>query len=193
MTEQPNDARQPLNDVRRKDRQVTDQNWIRAMLHNCAAGALAMLADHQPFQHVNLFAFDEAAHAIYLHTARTGRTRTNIEGDGRVCFSVHELGRLLPADTALEMSVEYASVILFGRACVVNDPTEARHGLQLLLDKYFAHLHPGRDYRPITDEELARTAVYRIDIEQWSGKRKKVADDFPGAFTFPHHDPWQDR
>ena len=40
-----------------------------------------------------------------------------------------------------------------------------------------------RIYRPSTDEELRRTAVYRIDIETWSGKQKEVAEDFPGAFT----------
>lgn len=173
-----------LTDVRRKDRQVNDEAWIKAMLCRCAMGTLATVADGQPFIHMNLFAFDEPAHALYMHTARLGRTRANVEGDERVCFSIAEMGRLLPADTALEMSVEYASVIIFGRARVVADPTEARHGLQLMLDKYFAHLRPGEHYRPITDEELARTAVYRIDIDEWSAKRKQVAEDFPGAFTY---------
>ena len=37
----------------------------------------------------------------------------------------------------------------------------------------------------MTDDELMRTAVYRIDIEAWSGKQKEVAEDFPGAFDFP--------
>jgi hypothetical protein len=54
----------------------------------------------------------------------------------------------------------------------------------LLLDKYAPHLKPGRDYRPIVDAELARTAVYRIQIESWSGKRKQATPDFPGAFYY---------
>jgi hypothetical protein len=36
----------------------------------------------------------------------------------------------------------------------------------------------------MTDDELARTSVYRIDITSWTGKRKKVEDDFPGAFLY---------
>jgi nitroimidazol reductase NimA-like FMN-containing flavoprotein (pyridoxamine 5'-phosphate oxidase superfamily) len=120
-----------------------------------------------------------------MHTARLGRTRSNVEADERVCFSVAEMGRLLPADEALEFSVEYSGVVVFGSAYVVGEDTEARYGLQLLLDKYFPHLKPERDYRPIVDEELKRTSVYRIDIESWSGKRKKVDDDFPGAFFYP--------
>ena len=174
----------PFSPVKRKDRAVEDEAWIRALLHRAATGVLATVDEGQPFINVNLFVFDEAANAIYMHTAREGRTRKNVQGDERVCFSVSEMGRLLPADTALEMSVEYASVVLFGRAIIVSDPDQAKRALQLLLDKYFSHLKPGRDYRPITPEELARTRVYSIQIEEWSGKRKKVEEDFPGAFLY---------
>ncbi|NJK79079.1 MAG: pyridoxamine 5'-phosphate oxidase family protein, partial [Chloroflexaceae bacterium] len=46
-------------------------------------------------------------------------------------------GRLLPADVALEFSVEYSGVMVFGSATIVQDEAEASHALQLLLDKYF--------------------------------------------------------
>ena len=94
------------------------------------------------------------------------------------------MGRLLPANEALEFSVEYAGVMIFGTAVFVADPVEAEHGLQLLLDKYAPHLRPGQDYRPITPGELKRTAVYRITIEEWSGKQKVAPDDFPSAYLF---------
>jgi nitroimidazol reductase NimA-like FMN-containing flavoprotein (pyridoxamine 5'-phosphate oxidase superfamily) len=188
----PNESTpRPLAEVRRKDRQVTDEQWIRAMLRETALATLATLDGEQPFLHMNLFAFDEDKQVIYMHTARLGRTRSNIIRNTQVCLGLSEMGRLLPADTALEMSVEYASVVVFGRASLVSDQSEARHGLQLLLDKYFAHLHAGSDYRPITDEELARTQVYRIEIDEWSGKRKQVAEDFPGAFIYPRPGTWR--
>jgi hypothetical protein len=41
-----------------------------------------------------------------------------------------------------------------------------------LLDKYFPQLVSGRDYRPITEKEMARTSVFAIEIEGWSGKQK---------------------
>jgi nitroimidazol reductase NimA-like FMN-containing flavoprotein (pyridoxamine 5'-phosphate oxidase superfamily) len=85
------------------------------------------------------------------------------------------MGRLLPADTALEFSVEYASVIAFGQARIVEDEQEARRGLQGMLDKYFPGLKPGVHYRPIVESELKQTAVYAIDIESMSGKRKAAA------------------
>ncbi len=177
-------ASRPLNEVRRADRAVEDEAWIRAMLHRVPVGALATVAGDQPFINTNLFVYDEKAHAIYMHTARVGRTAANVGAGTRVCFSVSEMGRLLPADTALEFSVEYAGVVVFGRASILTDQTEAVRALQMLLDKYFAHLRPGRDYRPITAEEVARTSVYCIQIETWSGKKKEVSADFPGAYRY---------
>lgn len=174
----------PLAEVRRRDRAVEDTAWIKALLHRAAMGTLATVHDGQPFINTNLFVYDEAAHIIYMHTAQYGRTRTNVEAEERVCFSVSEMGRLLPAPVALEFSVEYAGVVVFGTAALIEDEAEATHGLQLLLDKYFPHLRPDEHYRPIAAEELARTAVYRIRITEWSGKKKEVAADFPGAFRY---------
>ncbi len=174
----------PINQVRRADRAVTDDDWIKAFLQRAPFGILATAADGQPFINSNLFVFDEAAHAIYMHTARVGRTQANVAANEKVCFSISEMGRLLPADEALEFSVEYAGVVVFGRGTIITDETEAERGLQLLLDKYFPHLKPGQHYRPITPDELRRTCVYRIDIDQWSGKRKQVGPDFPGAFLY---------
>lgn len=174
----------PYSQIRRTDRAVDDETWIKDFLHYAPIGQLATVYEGQPFINSNLFVFDEAAHALYMHTFRLGRTRTNIEINERVSFSVNAMGRLLPADEALEFSVEYDSVVIFGRGRIISDGAEAKRALQLLLDKYFPHLQPGRNYREIVPDELARTAVYEIQIDSWSGKHKGVADDFPGAFWY---------
>jgi len=174
----------PLTHVRRSDRAVDDEAWIKDFLHRAAVGMLATVHDEQPFINSNLYVYDEARHCIYTHTARVGRTRANAEQHQKVCFSIMEMGRLLPAEEALEFSVEYAGVVVFGDIQVVEDPREAKEALQILLDKYAPHLKPGEDYRPPIDEELARTSVFRIDIREWSGKKKEVADGFPGAYHY---------
>ena len=95
------------------------------------------------------------------------------------------MGRLLPAERAVDFSVEHAGVVAFGEIVVVDDEAEAKRGLQLILDKYFPHLQPEVDYQPVSAADLKRTAVFRIDIEEWSGKQKVVGPDFPGAFIYP--------
>lgn len=175
----------PRSAIRRRDRDK-DDGWAAAFMKRAPYGFLATVGDRgQPFLNSNLFVFDdsEGDRRIYLHTHRTGRTRTNLEAAEKVAFSAVAMGRLLPAPEALEFSVEYAGVVAFGTGRVVEDREEARAALQMLLDKYAPHLRPGEHYRPTTDDELKRTAVYRIDIETWSGKQKEVEADFPGAFS----------
>lgn len=174
----------PRAQARRSDRVVNDEAWIKAFLQHAPVGTLATTYDGQPFLNSNIFFYDEIEHAIYIHTARMGRTRSNIDVYEHVCFSVHEMGRLLPAATALEFSVEYASVIVFGTANRILDTQQATDALHLLLHKYAPHLQVGQDYRAVVPEELVRTSIYRISIEEWSGKKKEVAEDFPGAYMY---------
>ena len=170
-------------DMRRRDRGETDI-WIKEFLGRAPIGVIATADDGQPFINSNLFVYSEADHAIYFHTANRGRTLDNVEANPRVCFSVFEMGRLLPADEALEFSVEYGGVTAFGTCTIVEDGEKAGNALQLLLDRYAPHLEAGKDYRGITDDELERTAVFRIDIEEWTGKKKEVEAGFPGAFNY---------
>ncbi len=177
----------PPNQIRKRDRAVDDDGWIRNFLRTAPYGVLATLHESRPFINSNLFVFDESAHALYLHTARVGRTAGNVRtGDdgSETCFSSFRMGRILPAETALNFSVEYESVTVFGRARIIEDVETSRSALQLLLDKYAPHLRPGRDYQPISDAELERTAVYQVDVASWSGKRNAKPPDFPGAFTY---------
>ncbi len=170
--------------VRRKDRAVEDDAWIQAALTQAPMGVLATVHGDQPFLNANLFVYDPEQHVIYIHTAKVGRTRANVEVAEKVCFGISSMGRLLPAEEALKFSVEYSGVMVFGRARIVHDEGEASRSLQLLLDKYAPHLKAGEDYRPVDPEEVKRTTVYRIEIDQWSGKKKKVAADFPGAYWY---------
>lgn len=173
----------PPTAMRRSDR-AQNEDWIRAFLHSAPVGILATAHDNQPYLHTNLFVYDQAAHCLYFHTALVGRTIANIEHNPKICFTVMEMGRLLPADEALEYSVEYASVIVFGTAQVVEETGEALRILQRIMDKYAPQAKPGTDYRPPGEVDLKRTGVFRIDIDDWSGKKKEAAADFPGAYAF---------
>jgi len=173
-----------LTRVRRRERAVADDDWIIARLREAEYGVLATCVNGQPFTVARNFVYNPARHCIYLHGARKGRTSETVQPGVRANFNVSQMGRLLPADAAMDMSVEYTGVVIFGRVSLVEDPDEAKAALQQLVDKYFPHLQVGRDYIPVRDVDLKVTAVLRLDIEAWSGKQKKAADDFPGAFRF---------
>ena len=173
----------PPNKIRRKDRAKDDQ-WIRNFLRYGAVGTMATSKDSQPFLVTRNYVYDESQHAIYIHGAKKGRTIDNIQYNENVCFTVAKMGRLLPASDVIEVSVEYAGVVVFGKATIVSESDEALYGLELLLTKYFPHIKSGLDDKPISPDSLNNTAVIKIDIDYWSGKENKVRDDFPGAFFY---------
>jgi uncharacterized protein len=175
----------PRAEMRRKDR-GKDEPWIRAYLSAATWGFLGLVGeDGRPYVHPNLFVFDEERHCLWMHGSRAGRMRSSVDACASVVFSAAGMGRLLPAAGAAEFSVEYASVVVFGTARVVGDAEEATRGLRMLMEKYAPHLRYGEDYREVPTGELERTAVYRVDIEAWSGKQKEAAADFPGAYALP--------
>jgi uncharacterized protein len=147
-----------------------DDEWIRSFLREARVGHIASVRDGQPFLNPSTFWFDEENHQIIFHSNVAGRIRSNIENNSRVCFEASELGKMLPANVALEFSLQFRSVIVFGNARLIADAEEARRVMYGLIHKYFPAMSPGKEFREITEKELKRTSVYAIQIEAWSGK-----------------------
>ncbi|MEP0804422.1 MAG: pyridoxamine 5'-phosphate oxidase family protein [Chloroflexota bacterium] len=147
-----------------------EDDWIRAFLRTAQVGHIASSRDGQPFITPSIFWFDEENRQIIFHSNITGRVRSNLESSPKVCFEASEMGKLLPSNVALEFSLQYRSVVVFGTVRLLTEPAEARRALYGLIQKYFPKMQAGREYREITDKELKRTSVYAIQIEEWSGK-----------------------
>lgn len=162
--------REPRAQQRRPSLTMSDFE-IREFLSKAPVGHIATVRDGQPFLTPTSFWFDSATHSLYLHSAATGRLFSNVLAGTAVCFESSRFGEFLPSNLALEFSVQYESVVIFGAIDVVEDPAAKRRSLYGLIRKYFPQFEAGRDFRPITERELRRTAVYQIVVEEWSGKR----------------------
>lgn len=154
----------------RRPEYARDDEWIRAFLHHAAVVHIATRWDDQLFVTPSNFYFDEAGNRLIFHSNIAGRLRANIERHPRLCAEVSEMGRLLPSNVALEFSLQYRSVMVFGTAQIIENAAEQARLLHLLIGKYFDQLRVGADYRPATEKELKRTTVYGLNIESWSGK-----------------------
>jgi len=157
-------------DHQRLSEYARDETWIRALLHRAEIGHLGHAHGEQPFVTPLNFWFDEPGQRIIFHANIAGRLRANLAHNPRSCFEVMEYGRFLPANTALEFGIQYRSVMVFGQVEILSGPEEQRRVLYALIAKHFPKMTPGKEFRPITDQELARTTVYALHIESWSGK-----------------------
>lgn len=147
-----------------------EDDWIRAFLHEAKIGHIATSREGQSFITPSMFWFDEKNARIIFHSNIAGRLRANIENNPTICLEASEMGKLLPSNVALEFSLQFRSVAVFGTARILTDPEEMRRVLYNLIKKYFPTMTAGKEFREITDKELRATSVYAIQIESWSGK-----------------------
>jgi len=168
----------------RRPHLTQEVDWIRTFLREARIGHIATSLDGQPFINPTMFWLDEEHHQIAFHSNVAGRIRSNIESNPKVSLEASELGKFLPSNVALEFSLQFRSVVVFGTARLVTDPSEARRLLYGLIGKYFPAMTAGREYREITDKELRATSIYAIQIDEWSGKenwapRADQSDEWP--------------
>ena len=171
-------AFQRLPEYKRED------DWIREILQRGQIAHIASTWDDQPFINPTTFFYDQARQRLIFHSNIAGRLRANIERNLKVCVEVSEVGKLLPSNVALEFSLQYRSVLVFGTVQLIKDAEEQAAVLHKLIGKYFSEMEGGTEYRPVTEKELRQTSVYEIRIESWSGKenwkeRADQSDEWP--------------
>ena len=153
--------------MRRSDREVTDFNDITGILSRSDTIRLGLRGSPYPYIVPLSFGFEtkDGHISIYFHGAKEGLKHELIRADNRVCVEADIFHQYVEVPGSL--STAYESFIGFGKALLVNGD-EAEKGMALLLDHC---RHPGMDYNRTA---LDVTAVYRVDIESFTGKRRTV-------------------
>lgn len=159
-------------EVRRTDYEVSDPAVIADWLRVGAYGVLATTHQEQPYATPINYVYLEEDHALYFHGAHVGRARANLALNPRVCFNVAQMGALQPGERISNFGVAYQSVTVFGMAEEVTDEAKRVEVLLALMQKYFPEHRLGEDYQTPAPDELKRTAVYQIRIEEWSAKQQ---------------------
>lgn len=127
---------------------------------------VGFVVDGQPF--VIPTAYGRKGDVLYIHGARASRMQKAL-ADGRdVCVTVTLVDGLVLARSAFHHSMNYRSVVVFGRARAV----EAEEEKNAALEAFTEHVMPGRwdDVRWPTAQELAATTVLAIQLSEASAK-----------------------
>lgn len=124
------------------------------------------------------FQLDGAVHAIptihwregghlYLHGAKASRMLKALT-EGEACVTIALADGLVLARSAMHHSMNYRSVVVYGRFEAVTEPAHKLASLRAFIDG----LYPGRwdTLRPITEKELNATSVLRIALDEASAK-----------------------
>jgi len=142
---------------RRAVYEILDEGFV------CHVG---FLQEGQPF--VIPTAYGRAGDELYLHGARASRMLKALAEGTDVCVTVTLVDGLVLARSAFHHSINYRSVVIFGRARVVESDEEKTRALRAFTE----HVMPGRwaDVRRPTPQELAATLVLALPLSEASAK-----------------------
>lgn len=108
------------------------------------------------------------ADTLYLHGSPASRMLRTIGTGQTVSVSAALVDGIVLAKSHMHHSLNYRSVVLFGRARAVSDPDEKAAAFETIVE----HLVRGRwsEARQPDDRETRATAVVAVDIEEASAK-----------------------
>jgi len=168
--------------VREPDRAVYDRETVYRILDEgflCHAG---FVVDGQPFVIPTSYGRRDAS--LYIHGSAASRMLRQFKEGVPVCITVTLLEGLVLARSIFNHSMNYRSVVILGKATLVDDPAVKLSALRILSE----HILPGRwdDSRQPNDRELKATSVLHVPIEEFSAKvRQGPAIDDEEDYSFP--------
>ena len=152
-----------MKNMRLFKRQMNDDQAVE-LLKTGEYGILSTIdAENQPFGTPLSYIFMDGS--IYFHGATVGTKLDNIKNNSKVCFTVVGKTEILPS----EFTTNYASVMAFGRATIINGE-EKMEALKETLKKYSKdYFEEGMKY---IGQASDKVQVVKIKLEEFTGKQR---------------------
>jgi uncharacterized protein len=157
----------PRTTIRRIPRNASyDRAVINAILDEGLICHVGFVVEGQPY--VIPTGYARAGQRLYIHGSTASRLALTLSSGVDVCVSVTLLDGLVLARSAFNHSMNYRSVVIFGRAAAVEDEAEKLDALRLFSE----HVMPGRweELRAPKAVELKAAFVLALAIEEASAK-----------------------
>ena len=180
------DRRRPTQRTRVRrlpKRGAYDRATIDAILDEALVCHVGFVLDGQPFVIPTLHARDRDR--VLIHGSAASRMLRNLDAGVDVCVAVTLADQLVIARSAFHSSMNYRSVVLLGKARLIEEPKAKVEALRALVE----HLIPGRweDCRQPNARELKATWILEIPIDEASAKIRTgppIDDDEDYALDF---------
>jgi hypothetical protein len=148
--------------MRRKDREITDIALTEDIIRNSMVCRLGMSRDDQPYVVPLCFAYSDKT--LYFHSAGEGLKLEILQQNPNVCVEFDIDQEVIQGDKPCKWSMQYRSVIGFGKASFVEDLEEKRKGLDAIMKHY-----SGRSFEYV-ESAIESTCIIKVEIESMTGK-----------------------
>lgn len=157
----------PKTTVRRLPKRAEyDRGVINRILDEAFVCHVGFVAEGQPY--VIPTGYARSGDALYIHGSAASRMLRSLAEGIDVCVTVTLVDGLVLARSAFHHSMNYRSVVVVGKASVVDDPSEKMKALHAFTD----HIIRGRwmEVREPDEQEMKATLVLRLPIDEASAK-----------------------
>jgi len=168
--------------IREPDRGVYDRETVYKILDEGFLCHVGFAVDGQPF--VIPTSYGRKDSDLYIHGSAASRMLRQMKQSAPVCVTVTLLDGLVLARSVFNHSMNYRSVVVLGKATLVEDSDEKLAALRILAE----HVIPGRwgDAPQPNERELKATTVLRVSTEEFSAKvRTGPPIDDKEDYSFP--------
>ena len=143
-----------------------DSETINSILDEAFVCHIGFVVDGQPY--VIPTGFARIDNDLYIHGSSASRMLRSLAEGVQVCVTVTLVDGLVLARSAFHHSMNYRSVVILGKATLIEEPQEKDRAMEALTE----HIVPGRwkDVRWPTELELKATSVLKVPIEEASAK-----------------------
>jgi uncharacterized protein len=127
---------------------------------------IGFVVNNQPF--VIPTSYARKGDNLIIHGSAASRMMRSLSEEIQVCVTVTLIDGLVLARSAFHHSMNYRSVVIFGKAKVISDENEKFDALYALTE----HIVPNRwaEIRPPTKNELKATTVLSLPLQEASAK-----------------------
>jgi len=148
--------------MRRKDKEISDESGIKAIIKKSSVCRLGMVNENKPYIVPLCFGYQD--NTLYFHGSLEGWKIDLLRKNPNVCFEFDLGAEAIESENACDWSAQYQSVIGFGKAVFIEGLDEKRKALGIIMGQYSDRIFQ------FPENKLKVTAVIKVEIDSITGK-----------------------
>ena len=149
--------------MRREDKAIHDRDAVEAIIRDSLVCRLALSDENSPYVVPLCFGYKD--NTLYFHSSPEGKKIEILRKNGNVCFEFDIDQEVVQDDKPCKWTMNYRSVIAFGKGSVVEDLEEKKKGLDAIMQHY-----AGRSFEYV-EAAIENTVIIKVEVESMTGKK----------------------
>jgi len=161
-----------MQGMTKRERQVTDEKQILAILDAGKVMHLGLAVDNEPYVvPMNYgYTYENGKLVMYLHSALRGKKLDMMRANPKVFFEIDCDWMPFAGEKPCQYGLAYSSVMGRGTATIVEDVEEKKQAMSVLMKT-----QTGKDFT-FNDELVSIVAVIRIDVAEYTAKHRPLPE-----------------